>query len=114
MSQRQYHSVLFIDSRVAGAGLLLAAAAEGVLVVQLADGGDGVQQIAAALEDRQGLASIQGVLHGASGQSQIGDTVLDAASLATHATALAATTSLRWRTASWPGSATCTRVPATK
>ena len=89
MSQRQYHSVLFIDARVADAGVFLTSANEGVLVVQLAPEGDGVQQIAAALAGLQELDSIQIVSHGASGQLQIGDTVLDAASLATHAAALA-------------------------
>jgi len=89
MSQRQYHSVLFIDARVADAGVFLTSANEGVLVVQLAPEGDGVQQIAAALAGLEGLDSIQIVSHGASGQLQIGDTVLDAASLATHAAALA-------------------------
>ena len=89
MSQRQYHSVLFIDARVADAGGLLAAAADGVLVVQLAPDGDGVQQIAAALVGLEGLDSIQIVSHGASGQLQVGATVLDAAGLAIRAAALA-------------------------
>ena len=89
MSQRQYHSVLFIDARVADAGVFLTSASAGVLVVQLAPEGDGVQQIAAALAGLEGLDSIQIVSHGASGQLQIGDTVLDAASLAFHAAALA-------------------------
>ncbi|KQQ32736.1 hypothetical protein ASF61_14455 [Duganella sp. Leaf126] len=89
MSQRLYHSVLFIDARVADAGVLLASAAEGVLVVELTADGDGVEQIATALEGLEGLDSIQIVSHGASGQLQLGDTVLDAAGLADHAAALA-------------------------
>ncbi|MET0320474.1 MAG: DUF4347 domain-containing protein, partial [Duganella sp.] len=88
MSQRHYHSVLFIDARVADAAVLTAAAADGVLVVQLAPEGDGVAQIAAALQGLEGLDSIQIVSHGASGQLYLGDTVLDAAGLAAHAAAL--------------------------
>jgi hypothetical protein len=88
MSQRLYHSVLFIDARVADAQVLAASAAEGVLVVQLSADSDGVQQIAAALQGLEGLDSIQIISHGASGQLQIGDSVLDAAGLATQAAAL--------------------------
>ena len=88
MSQRLYHAVLFIDARVADAQVLAASAAEGVLVVQLSAEGDGVQQIAAALQGLEGLDSIQIISHGSSGQLQIGDSVLDAAGLATHAAAL--------------------------
>jgi hypothetical protein len=88
MSQRLYQSVLFIDARVADAQVLAANAAAGVLVVQLAADGDGVQQIAAALQGLEGLDSIQIISHGASGQLQIGDSVLDAAGLGAHAEAL--------------------------
>jgi len=88
MSQRLYHSVLFIDARVADGQDLAASAAAGVLVVQLSAEGDGVQQIAAALQGLEGLDSIQIVAHGASGQLHIGDTVLDAAGVAAQAAAL--------------------------
>ncbi|WP_166454860.1 Ig-like domain-containing protein [Duganella aquatilis] len=78
---RTYHSVLFIDAGVANADALAAGVADDVLVVKLASWRDGVEQIATVLRDYQGLDSIQIISHGAAGQLQLGNTVLDAAHL---------------------------------
>ncbi|WP_166455021.1 Ig-like domain-containing protein [Duganella alba] len=78
---RTYNSVLFIDAGVANADALAAGVADDVLVVKLASWRDGVEQIATVLRDYQGLDSIQIISHGAAGQLQLGNTVLDAAHL---------------------------------
>jgi hypothetical protein len=77
----QYRSVLFIDASVANADALAADVAEDILVVKLASWRDGVEQIATVLRNYEGLDSIQIVSHGAAGQLQLGNMVLDAALL---------------------------------
>ncbi|MET0265805.1 MAG: Ig-like domain-containing protein [Duganella sp.] len=81
MEPRAYHSVLFIDAGVSDAQALLAGTADDVLVVYLSAEADGVQQIAAALQGLEGLDSIQILSHGAVGQLQLGNGVLNAARL---------------------------------
>src|SRR5450830_1065055 len=74
---RTYSSVLFLDASVANADVLAAGVADDVLIVKLASWRDGVEQIATVLRHYQGLDSIQIVSHGAAGQLQLGNTVLD-------------------------------------
>jgi hypothetical protein len=78
---RTYSSVLFIDASVANADALAAGVADDVLIVKLASWRDGVEQIATVLRNYDGLDSIQIVSHGAAGQLQLGNTVLDSAHL---------------------------------
>jgi hypothetical protein len=73
--------VLFIDASVVNADALAAGVADDVLVVKLASWRDGVEQIATVLRNHEGLDSIQIVSHGAAGQLQLGNTVLDSAHL---------------------------------
>ncbi|MYM23000.1 DUF4347 domain-containing protein [Duganella sp. FT135W] len=83
-----YHSVLFIDAGVAGAATLAEGVSDDVLVVKLVSWRNGVEQIATVLRNYQDLDSIQIVSHGAEGQLQLGNTVLDQAGLARYADAL--------------------------
>jgi hypothetical protein len=85
---RTYNSVLFIDAGVVNAEVLAAGVAADVLVVKLASWRDGVEQIATVLRNYEGLDSIQIVSHGAAGQLQLGNTLLDAAHLGDYAAAL--------------------------
>ncbi|MYN27082.1 Ig-like domain-containing protein [Duganella levis] len=78
---RTYSSVLFIDASVVNADALAAGVADDVLVVKLASWRDGVEQIATVLRNYEGLDSIQIVSHGAAGQLQLGNTILDSAHL---------------------------------
>jgi hypothetical protein len=73
--------VLFIDASVVNADALAAGVADDVLVVKLASWRDGVEQIATVLRNHEGLDSIQIVSHGAAGQLQLGNTILDSAHL---------------------------------
>jgi hypothetical protein len=73
--------VLFIDASVVTADALAAGVADDVLVVKLASWRDGVEQIATVLRNYEGLDSIQIVSHGAAGQLQLGNTILDSAHL---------------------------------
>ncbi|MYN38119.1 DUF4347 domain-containing protein [Duganella sp. FT109W] len=78
---RTHSAVLFIDASVVNADALAAGVADDVLVVKLASWRDGVEQIATVLRNHAGLDSIQIVSHGAAGQLQLGNTVLDNAHL---------------------------------
>jgi hypothetical protein len=80
-TNRLYKSVLFIDASVVNADALAAGVADDVLVVKLASWRDGVEQIATVLRNHEGLDSIQIVSHGAAGQLQLGNTILDSAHL---------------------------------
>jgi VCBS repeat-containing protein len=64
--------IVFIDARLAGAAELLAGLRPEVEVVVLAPDGDGLAQIAAALDGRHGLTAIHVLAHGAPGGLSLG------------------------------------------
>ena len=82
--------VVFIDSRVQDATLLLKGVPPGAEVVYLDPNADGLQQMAAALGERGDAAGIHILAHGSAGQLWLGTTFLDAGTLADHSAALAA------------------------
>jgi len=82
------NTILFIDSNVTDYEALLAGSANGVEVHVLNDTEDGVLQMAAVLQGRSGLDSIQILSHGSSGALYLGSSVLNGDSLSRYAEAL--------------------------
>ena len=84
--------IVFIDGGVAGAATLAAGVQPGVRVVVLNPAGDELQQIAATLDSFApgSVGAISIVAHGNDGALVLGNEVLSTATLAEHATALAA------------------------
>ena len=91
-------TVLFIDAGVQDARELVAGVTDGVAVVKLQSGADGVQQIAAALKHYRDLDSIQIISHGAPGEIALGSARVNGANLGRYQKALAA-----WGSALKPG-----------
>lgn len=85
MNTRQ---IAFADTAVADYQTLLNGLDPSVEVV-LIRGGDGLQQMADTLADRQGLDAVHVLSHGSAGQLRLGDSRLDAGSLAQHQASLA-------------------------
>lgn len=84
--------ILFIDAAVTDADALVAelrTGRPGLEVVWLDAGRDGVEQISEVLARRSGLDAVHIVSHGASGQLQLGNTVLDGAALEAQAETVA-------------------------
>jgi Domain of unknown function (DUF4347) len=84
------HDVVFIDSNVPDIQDLLNGLKPGEKAFVIDAGSDGLSQIATILQSQHltNLAGIEIVAHGASGQLDLGSTVLDDANLAGHAAAL--------------------------
>lgn len=82
--------VVFVDSRVQDAATLLKGLPPGAEVVVLRAGGDGLQEMAAALGERGDVGAVHVLAHGNAGQLWLGTTFLDASTLAGHSDALAA------------------------
>lgn len=82
--------VVFIDGGVPGYQALVdGAAGEGREVVVLDPARDGLQQIAATLEGREGVDAIHILSHGTPAEQRIGTAVLNADTVDTHAATLA-------------------------
>lgn len=81
--------VVFVDTRVTDYQTLLAGLASSAEFVLIGAGQDGLQAIADALAGRTDIDAIHIVGHGLQGQFTLGGLTLDAASLDTHAQALA-------------------------
>jgi glucose/arabinose dehydrogenase len=75
--------LILVDSRVANYQSLLQGARSSEIVLLDAQT-DGISQITAALSDRGSIASIHILAHGSAGALQLGNTVLNAATLARH------------------------------
>jgi hypothetical protein len=83
------NAILFIDSHVSEYSTLLAGLASDVEVHLLNANEEGVLQIAAILQGRTGLDSIQIVSHGSSGSLSLGSGVLNSSNLDSYSDALA-------------------------
>jgi hypothetical protein len=83
------HEIAFVSGDVPDLQNLLLGMRAGIEVVVLDPASDGGAQIAQALAGRSGLDAIHLIGHGAAGALQLGDAVLDAAYIASHADALA-------------------------
>ena len=81
-------TILFIDSNVSDYQSLLDGLGSNVEVHLLNNEQDGVSQIAAALQGRSGLDSIQVISHGSSGALSLGSSVLNNSNLENYADAL--------------------------
>ena len=79
------NSIIFVDWRVADIDSLLAGMPADAEVVILDGASDGVDQIAARLQGRSSLDAIHIISHGSSGSVSLGNSVIDSAALATHA-----------------------------
>ncbi len=83
--------LVFIDARVPDQAALLAdlnaqaQAGRAIEVVMIAADEDGIARITQTLADRQGVSAVHLISHGDSGSAQLGNTVLDDATLATRA-----------------------------
>src|SRR5262245_57781895 len=82
-------SVIFIDWRVADPESIVAGLPADSTWYILAPGEDGIAQIRRIVADYSDLDSIQIVSHGCEGPLLLGNSVVDAASLAAQASALA-------------------------
>ncbi|MEO5328871.1 MAG: DUF4347 domain-containing protein [Magnetococcus sp. THC-1_WYH] len=82
------NEVLFMDASVAGADSLLSDLRDGVEVVLLESGRNGLDQIAEALKGRSGLEAIHIVSHGKPGQVSLGTASLSLASLEANRSSL--------------------------
>ena len=82
--------IVFIDSRVKDADLIIANLSSNSTVVMLNADSDGLAQIAQALAGRTGIDGIHIVSHGAPGEMQLGSTTISAAQLESHREVLAA------------------------
>ena len=81
MGDEDRQEIAFIDSSVANVDQLIAGIDPAVEIVMIDGAGDGVEQIAAALEGRSGIDAIHILSHGDQGQLFLGNDVLDAASM---------------------------------
>jgi hypothetical protein len=82
-------TVVFVDSRVKDSGGLLAGVAAGTQVVQLDSTKDGLQQIAAYLDQHHGVSAVEIIAHGNSGDLWLGSTYLSSTNVAARADVLA-------------------------
>ena len=82
-------AVLFVDSRVKDADALLVNVAPGTQVVRLDATQDGLQQIAAYLDQHQGMSSVQIIAHGNAGDLWLGSSYLSADNIAARSDVLA-------------------------
>ncbi len=83
------HAIAFVDSQIDAPHELISALPGGVEVVLLDATGDGMAQIASTLADRHDVSAIHILAHGGQGHLQLGNAVLDIASMqAQHADAL--------------------------
>ncbi len=82
--------VVFIDSTVYDYAALLDGVAPGTEVYLLDPQEDGLQQIAAALAGQTGISSISIIAHGGDGAIRLGDSIVNADTVAHSQTALAA------------------------
>jgi len=85
-AQRQ--EVVFVDGQVPNVGELLAGLPSSAEVVILDPNKDGLQQMAAYLQGREGLDAIHLFSHGADGTVQMGNVWLSSANLAEHSASL--------------------------
>ena len=77
--------MLFVDPRVANWQALAASVKSDVQVVVLDPGKDAIQQVTRMLDARSGITAINFLAYGTAGEVEIGNTPLDATSLASHA-----------------------------
>ncbi|MBS1187934.1 MAG: hypothetical protein H6R04_1952 [Burkholderiaceae bacterium] len=84
------NSVIFIDSAVSDFNTLITALPAGSEYVLLNSDSDGFAQMAAYLQGRTGLDSVQLLSHGASGLVQAGSSTLTADNIASHSAQLTA------------------------
>ncbi|WP_291607974.1 Ig-like domain-containing protein [Comamonas sp.] len=84
----QRQEVVFIDGQVSNVGELLTGLSANAEVVILDPNKDGLQQIAAYLQGREGLDAIHLLSHGADGTVQLGNVWLASNNLAEHRAAL--------------------------
>ncbi|HSI52307.1 MAG TPA: DUF4347 domain-containing protein [Ideonella sp.] len=84
------HDIVFIDTSVQGWQALRDGVLPGAEVVLLDPAQDGLTQMLASLQGRSALDSIQVLSHGAEGQVYLGSLTLDANTVASRATDLAA------------------------
>ncbi len=82
MSTAPRAEVYFVDAGLTDLSDLIAEIPSGAEVILLDASSDGVVQIAAALDGRSGLDAIHILVHGEEGRLFLGDTTLDAASIA--------------------------------
>ncbi|MBS1187140.1 MAG: hypothetical protein H6R04_1158, partial [Burkholderiaceae bacterium] len=82
--------VVFIDSAVSELDTLIASLPAGTETVLLKAGSDGFEQMAAYLQGKTGLDSVQLISHGASGQITAGSSTLNADTIASHGAQLTA------------------------
>lgn len=80
--------IAFVNGNLTDLQTLIAGMRPGIEIVILDPVGDGIAQIARALEGRSGLDAIHLVGHGASGLLQLGEVTVDAAYLKANAAAL--------------------------
>ncbi len=78
---QQRHEIAFVDGSLSNVAGLIAGIDPSVEIVMLDASRDGVEQIAAALQGRQGLDAIHILSHGSEGRLNLGNAVLDAASM---------------------------------
>ena len=82
--------IVFIDAAVKDPSTIAAAVHDGMEVVMLDAGHDGLDQIAQYLAGRSGIGAIHIISHGQSGDLLIGNTTIDDQALASHQADLAA------------------------
>jgi Ca2+-binding RTX toxin-like protein len=76
----QIREIAFVDSRIIGREAL-SVQRDGMLVVVLDAQVDGLAQISAVLAGHEGVQAVHIIAHGASGQLQLGSSVLDSAAI---------------------------------
>src|SRR5687768_10629737 len=82
-------NIAFVDSRVAGYRTLVAGMPANTEVVFLEPGSDGLEQIAAYLEGREGITGLHLISHGRPGSLHLSGGVLDNENIAGYASQLA-------------------------
>ena len=77
------HEIAFVDSRLAGLDVIVAAIPEGTRIVLIDGARDGVAQMVEALKGEQGISAIHLVSHGTAGQIDLGGSLINAETMST-------------------------------
>jgi VCBS repeat-containing protein len=81
MPEVQGNEIYFVDAGIENADSIIAAIPDGAEVILLDANTDGVEQIAAVLQGRNGIDAIHILSHGQPGELQLGNASLDSASI---------------------------------